>query len=152
MMEKFLEDAADWGDRHEETWIGRKVGPDWFGAGLSAQTDLMSPTGMITFARDPTLFHATKAMYNPMIAYGGYSMVGFLTGTKIGFAERVMHSMDMTRRLGHSVISTWGSHTTKALHALPRLIPYAFGAGLAFGLRAWRVERGALAPWERGLD
>lgn len=125
MMEKFVEDARKWERRHQETWIGEHLGPSWFGTGLSMQADLMSPLGMVDFVRNPSAMNLAKAMYTPTIAYGGYSFTSWLTGTKIGFAERVLHSADMTRQLGRSVMSTWGGHASKAIRAIPGLVGLA---------------------------
>ncbi len=96
MMEKFLDDAEDWERRHTESWFGRQFGT--FGGAVSAQADLMSPMGFIDFTNDPSTFNLAKAVYSPGVAMGGYSLASMISGEKIWFAERVMHTADMAKR------------------------------------------------------
>ncbi len=96
MMEKFLDDAEKWERHHKDTWLGRIGGS--IGGATSAQLELMSPLSAVDFTRDPSLFNLAKASYGPGIAYGGYSWVSWVTGHKIYFGERIMHSADMARR------------------------------------------------------
>ncbi len=96
MMEKFLDDAHKWEQHHMDTWFGRRGGT--FGGALSAQAELMSPMGFIDYTNDPSTFNMAKALYSPSIAMGGYSIASLISGQKIYFAERVMHTADMAKR------------------------------------------------------
>ena len=96
MMEKLYDDAHDWEQRHLDTWMGRHGGT--FGGAVSAQADLMSPMGFIDFTNDPSTFNLAKSLYSPGIAMGCYSIASMLSGQKIYFAERVMHTADMAKR------------------------------------------------------
>jgi hypothetical protein len=129
MMEKFLDDAERWEQRHMDTWFGRQIG--FVGGATSAQLELMSPAGVVGFTRDPTLFNLMKAAYGPSIAFGGYSYVSWVTGIKISLGERVMHSADMTRRAIHSVARPVGSIIVGTVRRTPGMIAAAMllGAG-----------------------
>lgn len=130
MMEKLDEDMNEWERRHQNTWLGRaglETGPMNWGLGMSAQADLMSPFGIVDFAREPSLFNLMKVGYNPAIAYGGFSLAQMLTGTKIGFAERILHSADMTRQTVRTV-AIGGARAVRAASPYALLAAYTYGA------------------------
>ena len=128
MMEKFLEQAGAWEEKHQNTWIGRNTpGYDFIGTGISAQLDLMSPTAAYDFAMNPNQFNAMKMAYNPMIAFAGYSWVQAVTGMQIGFASRVVHSAHMA---GHTLKAV-GLGTARVVRGLG---PYAIAAAVGYGL------------------
>lgn len=131
MMEKFLDQYDDWVEYHHDTWVGRNVpGPDWLGAGTSAQLDLMSPTGIYDWTRDPSMFNFAKAAYNPLIAYAGYSWIQALTGSSIQFGARIAHTAELT---GHTLKAVGGS----VVRGVRTLTPGAiFAAGLV-GASLW---------------
>ncbi len=133
MMEKFHEDANEWERRHRNTWLGRHGGT--IGTGASAQADLMSPFGVLEFTQDPTLFNLAKAAYTPAIAMGGYSFAGFLSGTRIGFAERLMHSTDMAKRSIHFAAQTAGKSAMFAVRRTPGMIASAALVGMGLYLQ-----------------
>ncbi len=111
MMERFLEQYNDWTKSHHETWISKRIpGPDWLGAGVSAQLDLMSPTSLYDFTRNPTQFNLAKVAYGPLIGGAGYSWVSAITGAQIGFAHRVAHSAEMSLHTAKAVGTTVGKN------------------------------------------
>ncbi len=131
MMEQFLDQYDDWTERHHDTWIGRNIpGPDWLGAGISAQLDLMSPTGVYDFAMNPTRFNAMKVMYGPVIGFGGFSWVAAVTGQPIHFAQRLAHVSDMALHTAkgtaagfarHARNITWGMAATMLAYGIYRM-------------------------------
>lgn len=127
MMEKFLEQADEWEERHENSWISKKIpGYGFIGTGVSAQLDLMSPTAAYDFAMDPSRFNAMKMAYNPLIAYAGYSWVQAITGHQIGFANRLVHSAHMA---GHTMKAV----SLGTLRAVKSATPWALLAAYAYG-------------------
>jgi hypothetical protein len=136
MMEKFLDDAERWEQRHMDTWFGRQIGS--VGGATSAQFELMSPAGVVGFTRDPTLFNLMKAAYGPSIAFGGYSYVSYVTGIKISLGERVMHSADMAKR---TVIA---AGRTSARAAKIAFNPYTLMAGAFAYAMYWGHDRNPL--------
>ena len=130
MMEGFIEDAEEYERRHMESWLGRHGG--YFGAGMSMQIDLLSPTSIYDFTRDPSLFNLAKMGYLPGLNYAGMSAVGFLTGEKMLFTERLVHSVDMTIKTYKAAGQAAGRAAMFAVRRTPGMIAGAalFGAGM----------------------
>ena len=130
MMEKFQSDHAEWERRHRRTWLGRYGGD--IGTGVSAQIDLLSPFSVVDFVQRPTAHNAAKVMYTPALGSMAYSLVGWMTGTKIGFTQRVIHSVDMTVRTGKGLMHTWGHQAKAGLRALPGVAAAALLAAAGY--------------------
>jgi hypothetical protein len=130
MMEQFQKESDEWERRHRTTWLGRHGGD--VGTGMSMQTDLMSPFGVVEFIQRPSMFTAAKVAYTPMIGSMSYTLVGWMTGSRIGFAERVIHSADMAARTGRSVLGTWGHQMKAGIRALPGLAAMALVGAIGY--------------------
>lgn len=134
MMEKFHEDAYKYERRHSEAWHGRTFGD--VGAATGATVESFSPTGVWDMGQNPGMFNLMKMGTLPALHYGSSVGVSFITGEKIAFTHRLLHSADMTFRTYKWGIQaagrTAGSAAMFAIRRTPGMIASAafVGAGL----------------------
>ena len=136
MSSGFFEDAEEWERHHHDTVFGRYGGTT--GAAFSAQMDLLSPVGFVDVIHRPTRFNLAKSLYTPAVAMGGYSLASFMTGEKIYFAERIMHSADMAKRTAVSA-GRMAARTAKVA-----INPYTLMAGAFAYAMYWGKDKNPL--------
>ncbi len=135
MMEKFHDDADEYSRRHTEAWHGRTFGAP--GAAVGGTMETFSPTGIWDMGQNPGMFNLMKMGTLPALHYGASVGVGFITGEKIGFTHRLLHSMDMTFRTYRWGFQTAGATAGRAAMFAIRRTPGMIATSAVLGAGLW---------------